>query len=323
MITIFYLFIFLVSCFFIYISGELVVRSLIRIARFLGLREFVVAFFVMAFAASISNLLVGASSILHGVPQLSFGDIVGGNVIDLTLAVALAILFTKGGLPAESRTVQKTSIFTIIIALLPLVLILDGKLGRGDGIILLLFFAIYVFWLFSKKERFKKIYDGKIPSLIKEFRSFIKDVGRLIVGVVLLVGAAEGIVLSSLFFAKTLNFPIVLIGILIVGLGNSLPEIYFSVVSAKKGDNWMILGNLMGAIVVPTTLVLGVVALISPIEILDFSAFAIARIFLLISAFFFLIFIRSDRKLTKKEAFILFAIYIAFILAEIIKKQAF
>jgi cation:H+ antiporter len=323
MITIFYLFIFLVSCFFIYISGELVVRSLIRIARFLGLREFVVAFFVMAFATSISNLLVGASSILHGVPQLSFGDIVGGNVIDLTLAVALAILFTKGGLPAESRTVQKTSIFTIIIALLPLVLILDGKLGRGDGIILLLFFAIYVFWLFSKKERFKKIYDGKIPSLIKEFRSFIKDVGRLIVGVVLLVGAAEGIVLSSLFFAKTLNFPIVLIGILIVGLGNSLPEIYFSVVSAKKGDNWMILGNLMGAIVVPTTLVLGVVALISPIEILDFSAFAIARIFLLISAFFFLIFIRSDRKLTKKEAFILFAIYIAFILAEIIKKQAF
>jgi cation:H+ antiporter len=320
---IFYLFLFFVSCFLIYISGEWVVRSLVRIARFLSWREFVVAFFVMAFAASISNFLVGITSIIHKIPQLSFGDVVGGNVIDLTLAVALAIFLTKGGLLAESRTVQSTSFFTIATAILPLILILDGRLSRGDGVVLILFFVFYLAWLFSKGERFKKTYDGRISQTVSGFFDFLKDLGKLTLGVILLVGAAEGIVRSAIFFADFLNLSLALVGILIVGIGNALPEIYFSIISARKGDNWIILGNLMGAIVVPSTLVLGMVALLSPIEILDFSSFAVARIFLLISAILFLVFIRSDRRLTKREAFVLLSLYIIFVLVELSTKHLF
>jgi len=288
-------------------------------ARFLGWREFVVAFFMIAFAASIPNLFVGISSALHKIPQLSFGEVVGGNVIDLTLAVALAALIAKG-LPAESRVVQTSSIFTIAIAVLPLLLILDGLLGRGDGIILILAFFFYLFWLFSKKERFTKIYNTpKIP-ILKEFKIFIKDLGRVILGIMILLLAAEGIVRSVSFIAQSLNLSIALIGILIVGLGNALPETYFAIASARKGQTWMILGNLMGSVIVPATLVLGIVALICPIEILDFSPFAIARFFLIISALFFLFFVRTGKKITKKEALFLLGIYILFVTAEILTK---
>ena len=115
----------------------------------------------------------------------------------------------------------------------------------------------------------------------------------------------------------TFNLPIVLVGVLFVAFGNCLPEAYFAVALARKGQTWMILGNLMGSVIVGTTLVLGVVALICPIEISDFSPFAIARFFLIISAIFFFFFVRSDRKITKKEALILLGIYILFVLCEI------
>ncbi len=315
----FYILVFVISVFLIFWSGRLLVDSLARIARFLEWREFVVAFFVVAFAGTIPNLFVGISSALHKIPELSFGDVMGGNVVDLTLAVGLAALIAKG-LPAESKTVQTTSIFTIIIAILPLLLILDGTLGRGDGMILILVFLFYIVWLFSKKERFTKIYDDEKIPIIKEFRIFIKDLGKVIFGIILLLIAAEGIVRAASFFAEGFNLSLALIGILIVGLGNALPETYFAIAAARKGQTGMILGNLMGSVMIPATLVLGIVAFIHPIEIADFSPFAIARFFLIIAAFSFLLFVRTGRQITRKEAIFLLSIYIVFVIIEILTK---
>lgn len=318
----FYIFIFIISCALLFWSSSFLINALMRIGKFLGWREFVVAFFIMAFAASLPNLFVGINSALHKIPELSFGDIVGGNLVDLTLAIAAATL-VAGGLPVASRTIQTSSIFTFIIAILPLALILDGVLGRGDGIALLLVFAFYIFWLFSKKERFQKIYEAyelKNGGIIKEFKVFIKDIGRLILGIILLLLATEGMIRAASFFAERLNLPLSLIGILIVGLGNALPETYFAIVSAKKGETWMILGDLMGTVIVAATLVLGIVALICPIKITDFSPFAVARFFLIISALFFFFFVRTGRKITRKEAAFLLGLYILFILIEILTK---
>ncbi len=333
-----WLFIFIISCFVLFWSGSKLIKGLIRMARYLALREFVLAFFVMAFAGTLPNLFVGINSALHGIPQLSFGEIVGGNVIDLTLAVGLAILIGGTAIPVRSKMVQTSTIFTAVIAVLPLVLILDGNLGRGDGLILLLAFVLYIFWLFSKEERFRKVYKGnrnehghglgfidflrnrKEPKSIRHFKVFLKDLGNVIVSLALLSVASWGVVQSAQVFSNALNIGLPIVGILIVGLGNALPETYFAIISARKRQTWLILGNLMGSVIVCATLVLGIVVLISPIRNIDFSPFAIARIFLIISAVFFLIVVRTDQKITKKEAFLLIGIYILFLLAEIFLK---
>ena len=315
-----YIVIFLICCALLYFSGNWVVGGLMRMARFLGWKEFVVAFFVMALAASLPNLFLGITSALRGVPELSFGDVAGNNLVALTLAIALAVLIGRKELPAESRTVQTTSIFTIIAAILPLILILDGNLSRIDGMLLIALFGSYIAWLFSKKERFTKIYDThKIP-ILKEFKVFLANLGRVILGIILLLVAAQGIVASAQFFAIGFNLSLILIGVLITGLGNALPEVYFAIVSARKGETWMILGNLMGAVIVPATLVLGIVALIHPISGVDFSPFAIARFFLIISAIFFLFFLRTGQRLSKKEALFLLGIYLIFVVVEILTK---
>ncbi|MBI2013298.1 MAG: sodium:calcium antiporter [Candidatus Colwellbacteria bacterium] len=316
-----HLLLFLVSVYLLYVSGGLVVKGLTRVARFLQWKEFVVAFFVMAAAGSLPNLLVGISSSLRGIPELSFGDITGGNVVDLTLVIGLAILFTRGkSISATSETIQTTSIFTSLAALLPLILILDGQISRVDGIALIIFFLLYIVWLFSKKERFQQIYEEHKPEgikIIKEVGLFIKNSGKVLLGVALLVGAAQGIVVSSSFFAEFWEVPILMIGLLIVGLGNALPETYFTIISARKNETTMLLGNLMGAVIVPSTLVLGIVAILTPIRIADFSPLAFARAFIVISVLLFFLFVKTGEKITLKEALVLLGVYLVFVASQI------
>lgn len=311
-----YLIIFIISFFILVLASNRLVSSLTHIAKFLGWKEFVVAFFTMALAGAIPNFSVGISSALHKIPELSFGDIVGGNIIDLTVAVALAVLISKGGLKLSSRAVQGSAIFTLLIAVLPLILILDRGISRIDGVVLIMGFIVYAAWLFGRKERFSKSYDH-VSSTIG-FWGIFKKLATLLVAIFLLLLAAEGIVRSATFFSTSLNLPLALIGILIVALGNALPEIFFSIQAARRGEGWMIIGNLMGSVIIPASLVLGIVSLVHPIEIANFSPFVIGRFFLIVATVFFLIFLRTDRKITRREAIFLLFIYLVFVLTEIL-----
>lgn len=313
-----YILIFAGSCFLLIISSKWLIEAIHRIALFLRVKEFVLGFFLMAFAVSLPNLFVGIISAINGVPELSFADIVGGNLFDLSVIIGLSALVSRGGLSVQSRTVQGSSIFTIFAALLPLFLVFDGRLSRVDGILLILSFILYIYWLFSRHERFSKVYDHAKEKV--GFKTFLLDSFLLILGVALLLLGARGMVASAQFFSEALNLPLVLIGIFVLGVGNSLPELFFSLQAARKNQDWLLLGDLMGGVAINATLVLGIVALVHPIEIADFSPFAIARIFLIVAALFFLFFVRTNKKITHKEGFALLGIYLVFLIVEILVK---
>jgi len=317
-----YILIFIVSCGLLYLSGEWVIAGLMRVARLLGWREFVVAFFIMATGASLPNLFVGVTSAMRGIPHLSLGDIAGNNLVTLTVAVAIGVLFsTAKELPIASRTAQTTALCTAGAAILPLLLISDGVLSRSDGLILIGFFIFYLAWLFSKKERFtNKEYEVRdFASLTRDLKGLFKDFAKIILGIVFLLVAAQGIIHSATFFAKELNVSLMLIGILIVGFGNALPETYFAIAAAKQKDSWMVLGNLMGAVIIPATLVLGIVSIIHPIHIADspynWEILVLSRIFIILASLLFLIFARTNRKITARESYVLLAVYISFLVS--------
>lgn len=320
----FYIITFLISIFILAWMSSHFIKTLVNLAKYLGWREFIIAFFVMAIAGSLPNLFVGIGSALRGFPQLSFGEILGGNLADLTLVMALAILMSKkGSIPVESKMVQQSAMFTAVIAIMPLFLILDGRLGRMDGVMLIFAFFIYAFWLFSKGDRFKKIYMNHRRQPIEGFSKFLKDLIKIIIFLIVLLIVSQIIINSAQHFSNKLGISLSLVGLLIIGLGNCFPEAYFSIVSARKGEGYMILGDLMGSVISCATLVLGIVALIAPFEINDFSPFLIARIFLIIALAVFLVTIRTGEKITKREAIILLFIYIAFLLVEIFKPYIF
>lgn len=302
------------SAVLLYISGELLVRGLVRLSRHLQVTEFFVAFFVMAFAATLPNIFVGVTSALQGIPELSFGDVMGNNIIALTVAVALGVFFApKRELPLENQTIQDTTFLTSISAILPLILISDGLISRSDGLVLLLFFFGYVYWMFSKRDRFTRVFGENHKTLTKE--QVMYQVARLMLGTVLLGLAAQGVVHGATLIADGLGTSLLLVGMLIISMGGALPEIYFTVISARRGETGLIIGNLMGAVIIPATFVLGLVSIIEPIHNSALQFSTTARIFLVLVAVFFLVVSQTRAVITTREAAVLLTSYFLFILS--------
>ncbi|MCX6720404.1 MAG: sodium:calcium antiporter [Candidatus Staskawiczbacteria bacterium] len=319
---IFQIIIFGFSCVGLFLGGKFMSNSAIRISKFLGWKEFVVSFFLISFIASLPEISIGITAALKGIPELSFGNIIGSNIIHFTLAIGLSVLML-GGVTTNSRTVQIGSTFAAVVGVFPLFMLWDGVVGRIDGVILMLSFIVYTVWIFSKKEHFTKVYKFKkgIKEISTGVGSFFKDIIFLAIGSIFILLSAQGIVVSASDLAGALNVPVGLIGLLIVGIGTALPESYFSAMSATKNQSWMILGNLMGCVAITASFVLGMVAVIHPIVIQDQSPYILARIFLILSALLFLFFSKNDKKISRREAIILILIYVVYLLAEIFIRQ--
>jgi len=314
----FYLFLFFVSCIFLAKSSTWLIQSLIRISQFLRWKEFVVSFILMAFASSLPELFVGVSSALKKMPELSFGNVIGANIINLTLVIGVSAILAKG-LKMESHVAQKDSLYTAFIAILPVIALLDGVISRADAVILILVTLFYFSQVFSQKDIFSKIFKNGFERRTKRLRQkFFLDILIFFVSVVLLMGAAEGVTRSAVFFAEYLNLPIIFIGIILVAMGTALPELVFGVKSVLMGRKTMVIGNIMGCVVVTSSLVLGVVSLISPIEVSNFSPYMAGMIFIFISAIAFYLFARNQEYISKREGQALILIYVLFVLFEVL-----
>ncbi len=304
--------IFILSCFLIIFASRMIINSLHRLSCRLGWKEFVVAFFAASVGAVIPELFIGVRAALSGVPELALGSIVGQNVILFTFSVAICTFILKR-IVVESRTVRAGATFALIAVALPFILLWDGVLSRTDGVILILACIIYIVWLFSKEDHFLKKYDGPPIKC-----SPIRDGITILFGFILVVLAAEGIIYSAQAFSQELGISVGLFGLFAVGMGVALPETFFSVTLAKKGHSWMILGSILGAVSISSTLVLGLVAVISPIELVDFDSLRVAQFFLLSGGFFLLLFVRTNNVITKREAIFLLGVYLMFLFFEFV-----
>lgn len=311
-----YIFIFISSCTILFWAGKLLVESLTKMAHFLGWREFVVASVLMAFVTSLPELFIGVFSAFHKRPQFSFGVIIGSNIIALTLIVGIGSLIAKQ-LRFGSKILQRSSLYTAAIAPLPFLLMLDGRISRWDGIVLFLAFGFYFHRLLSQEERFTKILASSLRKDRVGFELFLKDLKVFFGGVCLLFLSAEGIVFSALGLIEIFNLPLLIVGIFLVALGTSLPEMAFTIESITMGHKEMILGDVMGSVVVNSTLIWGLIALISPFEISVFSPYLIGILFTVIIALSFAIFARTDRKISKREGIILLSLYVLFVISEL------
>lgn len=306
--------IFGLSCLAIIISSKWVIDSMSKLARSLGWKEYVVAFFTISLGAVLPELTIGIRSSMEGISELSFGNIVGQNIMLLTFAVAVCTLVVKDIL-VQSRTVRSGAAFAAFSVILPFILLSDGVISRPEAFILILSFLFYVYWLFKKQDRFVKEYEEEGEEIETKI-GYLKHILIFLGSLIIVIFSAEGIIHSSVEFANILGVTEGLIGIFLVGTGVALPEIYFSIKLASKGRSWMILGGLMGAVAMSSTLVLGVVALVNPIVINDFEPYNISRIFLIFSGLIFWFFVRTNNRLMKREAFILLLIYFSFLVSE-------
>jgi cation:H+ antiporter len=303
---------FIIACVFLGVSGNIVVRSLSEIAKHYHMREFVLGFVLVAISTSIPELFVGVFSALEYIPAISFGDVIGANIIDLTIVIGFAALLGKK-VSVEKEISKREILYTFLIAILPMILFLDHQLSSTDGMILLVVFMAYIIRLVMKRKKFRSLKNG-----ISNMRVFL-DVVMFIVSLAILLFSARFVVDIAEQISTDLMFPEILVGLLIVGLGTTLPELSFETNSVRKGFCGMALGDLLGSVVINSSLVLGITTLIYPITA-NFHSFAIGSAFLIMIFGIFALFAKTKRTIDRKEGFILILFYIIFVMTSILAR---
>jgi cation:H+ antiporter len=303
---------FALFCIVLFASGVVLVESLSKIARFLRITEFTAAFIIMAVATSLPELFVGISSALEKSPSLSLGNIIGADILNLTLVTGLIILAARG-LKIKSKETKKDALLMLIpLAALIILSFIGNSLSRIDGAILVCIFFIYSYRLIKKrKQEFKE----KLENEIKRYEIVIHSM-LFVVLLLLMFYSSKLVVHYAILLSQALKVPTITIGLFLISIGTVLPELTFGISAALKNKGEMALGDQIGTIVVNSTFIIGIVAIIQPIKT-SMMIFMISAAFLLFSAFIFATFFQVSRKLYVIEAIALIFLYLLFVFVEV------
>ncbi len=303
--------VFIISFILLSYAGSLLVRSLTRISEVFGLSEYIVAFVLMSIATSIPELFIGLSAVAQGVPDLSLGNVLGTNLLTLTLIIG-AIAIATNGIKIDSKISHQNFFLIFFIAFLPVLLGTDGIISRGDGLLLLIAFSIYVWRLLGEKEYFTKRVEEMEFSLASILGAF-KNFRKFFLGITLLIISSFSIVWSSRGIVENMDISFLAFGILFIAIGTSLPELMFGIRAAFMKHASMTLGNSLGSIAFNATFIVGITALISPLKTDFGDGMLLVSVFLFLAFLMFNIFSYSRSGISRKEGVMLVLLYLVFL----------
>ncbi|PIR70429.1 MAG: hypothetical protein COU46_01660 [Candidatus Niyogibacteria bacterium CG10_big_fil_rev_8_21_14_0_10_42_19] len=307
------LIIFIISFFVLARSSTLLVSSVTGFARLFGMSEYAIAFILMSFATSVSELFVGISSAVGDISSLSMGNILGANLLNITLVIAIPTLIV-GRIKIESKILRHNFWYIFFLSLFPFFLGFDGIISRGDGVILLLGFISYMWMIMGEKEYFSKVYNN-IP-FIGLLKKTIHDIWILLLGVLLLVGASAVLVWSGTALLEVFLLDSLLFGIIFVSIGTTLPEIVFGVRSVSSQHDSMAIGNALGSIAFNASFIIGVVAIINPVRVDSLEELILVTVAFIVAFILFNILIYRGEEITRSKAVIFILIYILYVMTE-------
>ncbi len=289
-------------------STDWIITSSSRLAKHFKISQYTISFLVIAFATSLPELVVGIVSALEGNPALSYGNVLGSNIADLTIILAIPI-FIGGAINTREMVKNKDLFFTVFFGILPLILIFDGTLSQADGIILIFSYLFYLALVLRRSSAVENIMEHFQKTYV------LRDSLIFLFSILVLLGSADLLVKVAQNISYIAKVPLILIGLTVTALGTSLPELAFGLKAIKTHHKGEVLGNIVGSVIANSTLVLGVTAVISPIG-KDGGVGLSSVAFLLATLFMFLIFSLSRKSIGKFEAFLLLLLYFVFVLVE-------
>ncbi|OGL74278.1 hypothetical protein A3C96_00425, partial [Candidatus Uhrbacteria bacterium RIFCSPHIGHO2_02_FULL_60_10] len=237
-------------------GATLATRASARLAESFRLSKYVVGFVIVAFISILPETLISISSAIGGVPAFGLGTLFGSNVADLSLIFAILIIAAGRGLKIESRILKNVSTYPFFL-LIPLILGLDGRYSRLEGVALIVAGAIFYYSVFKNgvdaSAALRNGYDGRFRSVL-----------LLLASMFLLLVGAHLTVSSGTSLARALGVDPILIGLLVVGLGTTMPELFYSLKALARKDDGLAVGDILGSVLADATVVVGIVALISP-----------------------------------------------------------
>ena len=294
----------------LFIGAEGLIRGSSNLAIKIGITPLVVGLTVVAFGTSTPELVVSLKAALLGNSSISLGNVVGSNIANIALILGVAALIKP--LDVHAKVIMREIPIMIGISLLLLLLLLDGELGFIDGLVFVSGIITYTFinvWM-ARKE--------KSPEVDKEFKDGLKSklgipvsIVLMIAGLGLLILGANLFVQSAVAIAKMFNVSDAIIGLTIVAIGTSLPELITSIVAAYKKEADIAIGNVVGSNVFNILGILGITALIIPISSVGISYIDLGV--MLVTAIILFPLSRSGFSISRMEGALLLAGYAGYI----------
>lgn len=300
-------FILLVSLFVLIEGANIATKRSVLLAQHFNMSKYLIGFIVVAIISILPETFISINSSLRGIPELGLGTLFGSNIADLTLVFAIIIWISNREIKLTSKILNNIKFYPFIM-LFPIFLGMDGYFSRIDGALLIvvgvLFYAISI--KASDNEKNKR----------SEKKGVIKNLILLLVGMIMLLFGANYTVTSASNIATFLNISPVLIGIFIVGLGTTMPELFFSLKAMKNKNDTLAVGDILGTVLADATIVVGILAIINPF-LFPQKIIYTTGIFMVLASFLTYYFMRTGKTISKKESFILFAFWLTFVLFEI------
>src|SRR3989344_5717001 len=277
-------------------AADMVIVSIRRLSRETHTGVFAISAVILALGTSLPELFVGITSALESSQNLALGVVLGSNIANIALIGGLAA-FVAGRVVIHSDYVIHEVWIAFLAGILPAFLALDGVLSRVDALILISVYLAYTTGFFKRRYlQIAKEQQEETSFVYRFFRKFknlpqgrTREFGKLFVGVAMLLASSDIIVRLSTFLAAYAQIPLFLVGLFVIAIGTSLPELVFSIRSLSDHEPSMFFGNLLGSTIANSTLIVGVTTLINPLNIVAYDEYfsAVIAFVVIFASFWF------------------------------------
>lgn len=259
------LLIFAVGLAILYFGAEGMLGGATRIARRLGVSPLVIGLTLVAFGTSAPELSLDVTAAFRGSTELAFGDLVGSNIANVGLILGVAAIIRP--LRVHARLLRAEVPIMISTALLVWGLAFDGELSRQDGLILLALLVLFLGYSFRAARAETAAVRAEFAEAAPKAGKPVVDGFMVVVGLIGLIVGAQLMVHAAVTVAEHLGVSKLMIGLTIVAIGTSLPELATSIVAARRDDADIVAGNVIGSNIFNMLCVLALVAVIRPIPV--------------------------------------------------------
>lgn len=301
-------------------GADFFVNGSSNIARLLQVPPILIGLTIVAFGTSSPEATVSIIAALEGNADVAVGNVVGSNIFNITLVVGVAAILYP--LKVESETIRKEIPFTLLASVALLILMSDlalqglssNMITRSDGFIFLLFLSIFMYYIIELGLKSRKdAANERRPANIR----WGKNILITVLGLAAIIFGGELVVDNGTKIAYSLGMSETLVGLTIIAIGTSLPELVTSISAALKKESEIALGNIVGSNIFNILFVLGVSAVISPLPVNDKVLTDV--VFMIGLTVVLLIFSRTRFKVGKREGWVLAAAYVIYLVYIILR----
>lgn len=299
----------------LFVGSEFLIRGSVKIAKRMHISQLVIGLTVVAFGTSTPELVVSINSALEGQADISLGNVIGSNIVNIGLILGLSAAIFP--IAVHIKTIRREIPIMLAVSLIIIPISLDGTISQIDGVFLVLSLIAFIYFSYrqSKKEKTISLVIDKngenSTSNNLAFAPLIKNILFVIIGIILLYFGSSFTVDNAVSIANSLGISERIIGLTIIALGTSLPELITSVGAARKKHADLSIGNIIGSNIFNVLAILGISSLIIGIKV-NFNIFIDYIVMIGFSAALIPV-MKSGFIITKKEGYVLVTAYLLYL----------